>query len=140
MTDYTVKNIPYAQLVRERIGGIDKVVTQYLNEKQPHVLAVEKTNFSSATYNGLIVLAYYKILAIARRRKLPVYEYVPISIRKSVCGDGHATKRDVRKLLISKYPELRVFSGTNRRWKEQQFSHLFDAVAVGVAHLARSRR
>jgi len=137
LTDYTVKIIPYSPSVRERILGIDKVVTQYLNEKQPHTLAVEKTNFSSATHNGLLVLAYYKILAIARRKKLPVYEYVPISIRKSVCGDGHATKHDVMKVLISKYPELRVFTGANRRWKERHCSHLFDSVAVGLAHLKK---
>lgn len=36
LTDYTVKIIPYAPLVRERLYGIDKVVTQYLNEKQPN--------------------------------------------------------------------------------------------------------
>jgi len=137
LKDYTVKIIPYAPLVRERIHGIDKVVTQYLNEKQPHTLAVEKTNFSSATHNGLLVLAYYKILAIARRKKLRVYEYVPISIRKSVCGDGHATKRDVKKVLISKYPELRVFAGANRRWKDRHYSHLYDSIAVGLAHLKK---
>jgi len=139
LIDYTVKVIPYAPLVRDRIQGIEEVLTRYFNEKQPHAIAVEKTTFSSATHNGLLVLAYYKILAIARRRKLPVYEYVPISIRKSVCGDGHATKRDVMKVLISKYPELRLFAGANRRWKERLYFNLFDAVAVGVAHLIRTR-
>ena len=138
LIDYNVKVIPYAPSVRGRIQGIEEVLSRYLNEKQPQAIAVEKTAFSSATNNGLLVLAYYKILAIAKRNKLPVYEYMPLSIRKSVCGDGHATKSDVMKVLIRKYPELRLFAGANRRWKERQFFNLYDAVAVGVTHLIRT--
>lgn len=134
LIDYCVKTIPPARLVRERLQLFDNILNQYLDEKRPSQIAVEKTTFSSATQTGLLVLAYYRILAIARRRSIPVQEYVPIAIRKRVCGNGHATKRDVMKVLISKYPELRVFAGVNRRWKERHNFNLFDAVAVGVAH------
>jgi crossover junction endodeoxyribonuclease RuvC len=139
LSDYAVKVIPIISSVHARLIALDEVVDRYLEEKKPAEIALEKTTFSSASQNGMLVLAYYKILAVARRRRLPVYEYVPISIRKSVCGNGHATKRDVMKVLISKYPELRVFAGMDRRWKERHYFNLFDAVAVGVAHLSKAQ-
>lgn len=140
LTDYVVKMIPSAPLVRERLLSLEEVLGRYLDEKKPTEIALEKTTFSSSTQNGLLVLAYYKMLAMARRRRIPVHEYVPISIRKTVCGNGHATKRDVVKVLISKYPELRIFTGTDRRWKERHYFNLFDAVAVGVTHIKRSKQ
>lgn len=140
LTDYVVKDIPSARLIRDRLLSLEQVLNRYLDEKRPTQIALEKTTFSSATQNGLLVLAYYKILAIARRRRIPVAEYVPISIRKVVCGNGHATKHDVMKVLISKYPELRVFAGTDRRWKERHYFNLFDAIAVGLTHIKRSHR
>lgn len=139
LTDYVVKEIPTAPLVRDRLLSLEQVLNRYLDEKRPTQIALEKNTFSSATQNGLLVLAYYKILAIARRRHIPVFEYVPISIRKVVCGNGHATKRDVMKVLISKYPELRIFAGTDRRWKERHYFNLFDAIAVGLTHIKRTR-
>lgn len=140
LMDYVVKVIPSAPLVRERLLSFEEVLGRYLDEKKPTEIALEKTTFSSSTQNGLLVLAYYKILAMARRRRIPVHEYVPISIRKTVCGNGHATKRDVVKVLISKYPELRIFTGTDRRWKERHYFNLFDAVAVGLTHIKRSQQ
>jgi len=140
LTDYVVKDIPSTPLIRDRLLSLEQVLNRYFDEKRPTQIALEKTTFSSATQNGLLVLAYYKILAIARRRRIPIHEYVPISIRKVVCGNGHATKRDVVKVLISKYPELRVFTGTDRRWKERHYFNLFDAIAVGLTHIKRSRQ
>jgi len=140
LIDYVVKIIPSAPLVRERLLSLEEVLGRYFDEKKPTEIALEKTTFSSSTQNGLLVLAYYKMLAMARRRRIPVHEYVPISIRKTVCGNGHATKRDVVKVLISKYPELRIFTGTDRRWKERHYFNLFDAVAVGLTHIKRSKQ
>jgi len=135
LVDYTVKTVPRLPLVRDRLIRLEKVLNQYLEEKRPTAIAIEKTNFSTSNHNGLLVLAHYKILAVARRHRIPVAEYAPISVRKAVCGNGHATKQDVVKILISRYPELRVFSGANRRYKEQHFFNLFDAVAVGLTYL-----
>jgi len=139
LSDYCVKTIPSKQLIRERLLSLEAVLSRYFDEKKPTQIALEKTTFSSGSQNSLLVLAYYKILAIARRRQIPVYEYVPVSIRKAVCGNGHATKDDVMKLLITKYPELRIFSCTNRRWARRHNSNLYDSVAVGLAHLDRVR-
>ena len=139
LTDYVVKEIPSARLVRDRLLSLEHVLNRYFDEKRPTHIALEKTTFSSGTQNGLLVLAYYKILAIARRRRIPIHEYVPISIRKVVCGNGHATKQDVMKILISRFPELRVFSGSTRRYQELHFYNMFDAIAVGLTHIKRSR-
>jgi len=140
LTDYAVKTIPRKPLVRNRLLLLEEVLERYLNEKRPAEIALERTNFSSSTQNGLLVLAYYKILAIARRRRIRVSEYSPITVRKAVCGNGHATKQDVMKILISRFPELRVFSGSTRRYQALHFYNMFDAIAVGLTHIKRSRQ
>jgi crossover junction endodeoxyribonuclease RuvC len=130
LIDYCIRTIPSVQSIRERLVRMEEVVSRYIDEKNPHALAIEKTAFSQSAQNGIVVLAYYKILAVARRRHLPVYEYAPITVRKLVCGYGRSTKDDVAKILISMYPELRIYRGLDRRFKARLMSDLYDAVAV----------
>ena len=53
-------------------------------------------------------------------------------MKKFTCGNGKASKREVARVVVSRFPELRVYLTQDRAWKERFHQNMFDAVAVGV--------
>jgi Holliday junction resolvasome RuvABC endonuclease subunit len=61
--------------------------------------------------------------------------FAPSTVKKFVCGNGHASKEQVAKVIISRYPELKVYLTQDRVWKEKYHRNMFDAVAVALTAL-----
>ena len=47
-------------------------------------------------------------------------------------GDGRALKAEVARVLVLKFPELRVFLTRDGAYKERFHQNIFDAVAPGI--------
>jgi len=43
----------------------------------------------------------------------------------------------VARVIVSKYPELKVYLTQDRAWKELYHQNMFDAVALGITSLKR---
>jgi hypothetical protein len=56
-------------------------------------------------------------------------------VRKQICQNGWATKKETAKIIVSLYPELAVNLTQDRIWKEKYWGHMFDAVALGLCCL-----
>ena len=57
-----------------------------------------------------------------------------------ICGNGRASKKDVCRAMISKFPELNVYFNQDRKWKEKYHQKMPDAVALGLTHLTMGTR
>jgi len=53
-------------------------------------------------------------------------------VKKAICGNGHASKYEVARVIASRFPELKVYLTQDRKWKEAYHQNMFDAVALGV--------
>jgi Holliday junction resolvasome RuvABC endonuclease subunit len=53
-------------------------------------------------------------------------------VKKFICGNGHADKMQVATVVVSKFPELKVYLTQDRAWKERFHQNMFDAVALAV--------
>jgi len=73
-----------------------------------------------------------EIKAIARRKKLQFLSYAPSTVKKFICGNGRASKKEVARVIVSKFPELKVYLTQDRAWKERYHQNMFDAVALGM--------
>lgn len=135
LKDYAVRPIKQGRTSLELLSDVEDLVDQLLREKRPDTVVLEKNAFSQIRQNALLTLAVYKMKAVARRRGIPVRELAPNTVRKVVCGNGHATKRDTAKILVGSYPELKVFMNPGHRWKQRFFMNIFDAIALGLAFL-----
>lgn len=69
---------------------------------------------------------------IGKRKKLKVMAYAPSTVKKFITGNGQATKAEVARVLVIKFPDLRVFLTQDRAYKERFHQNMFDAVAVGM--------
>jgi len=41
------------------------------------------------------------------------------TVRKAVCGNGAASKEDVAKAIVTKYPQLNRTLTSDKKWKEK---------------------
>ncbi len=83
----------------------------------------------------LIVAGALLVLYLLRRRKrkgLQVQSFAPSTMKKMICGNGRASKEEVARVVVSKFPELKVYLTQDRKWKERYHQNMFDAVALGM--------
>ena len=108
-----------------------KLVLRLIKDYRPQILAVEKTFFANNRNSSLLNVLGDEIRAIGKRKKLKVISYAPNTIRKAICGNGRASKEDVARVLVARFPELKVYLTQDRKWKERYHQNMFDALALG---------
>jgi Holliday junction resolvasome RuvABC endonuclease subunit len=79
-----------------------------------------------------------EIQAIGKQQRKAVVSFAPNTVKKFICGNGHASKAEVARVVISRFPELKVFLTQDRAWKERYHQNMFDAVALGICCSART--
>jgi Holliday junction resolvasome RuvABC endonuclease subunit len=136
LLDYGVHNLRTRDDHRQAIfGKVDPVVTRLLQEKRPDIVVLEKNRFSQIRANVRLALTVYRIRSLARRRRVPLVEYDPRTVRRVVCNNGNCRKTEVARTVAVRYPELKVYLTSDRKWKVRYHQNMFDAVACGLAYL-----
>lgn len=116
----------------EKLKEARGIVLRLIKDFKPQVLAVEKAFFANNRNASLLNVFVDEIRAICRRKKLKVVSYAPSTVKKYICGNGHASKKEVARVVIVRYPELKVYLTQDRAWKEKYHQNMFDAVALGM--------
>jgi crossover junction endodeoxyribonuclease RuvC len=128
-----------------RLPEARRLIRHWVGAHRPGTIVLERTtrNPETPSLHQLFRLARWTA-RLARTKRIHVATYAPQSVRKSVTGDGWASKRELAAVLASHYPALRVYLTQDRRWKERYFLNLFDALGLAVHHQnqqsSRSRR
>ncbi len=130
-----VETLGRAGSPHERLREGRRIVSRMLRDFRPGVLALEKTFFAKSRNTALLNVFADEIQALGRKRKLSVVSFAPSTVKKHVTGDGQATKAEVARAVIKRFPELRAYLTPDRKWKARYHSNRFDAVAVGMTAL-----
>lgn len=109
-----------------------KIVLRLIKDFRPNTLVVEKAFFANNRNAALLNVLVDEIKAIVKRKILKVLSYAPSTIKKYICGNGRARKEEMARIIVSKYPELKVYLTQDRAWKERYHQNMFDAVALGM--------
>lgn len=109
-----------------------RIILGLIKDFEPHILAVEKAFFANNRNASLLNVLVDEIKAIARRKRLKLVAYSPSAVKKFTCGKGTATKKDVSRVVVSKYPELKVYLTQDTAYKERFHQNMFDAVGLGM--------
>ncbi len=123
-------NVSALPSLGERLKALYDAITEILVEFKPEVAAVEsmfyhrqiKSVFTLGHARGVILLA----LAACQ---IPVVEYTPREIKKSVVGNGNAGKQQVRYMINQLYP----LSEKARK------DDAYDALAIATCHYNRMK-
>jgi crossover junction endodeoxyribonuclease RuvC len=113
-----------------RLREIYEDVRGLIERHQPEALAVEDV-FYSRNVRTTIVLGHARgvVLLAGEQASLPVHEYPPAEVKKSVVGTGAATKEQVQ-FMVTRLLRLRA---------APQPSDAADAAAVALAHIMSAR-
>jgi crossover junction endodeoxyribonuclease RuvC len=125
-----LRAVPPARRLRTVQGRLE----QWIELHAPDVLVVE-----SIPRRPLDALAGLPALGrllrrIARHHGLDVITYSAKTARRTVVGDGWAGKGEVAKTIAAQFPQLRVYRGQDRKWKERYWQNMFDAIALALHH------
>lgn len=125
----TIRSRTSAQTI---LGEGRRLIQDLLRDYKPDILAVEKTFFGKSRNVALLNVMADEIVAVGIRNKVRVIRLAPTTIRKRLCGNGHATKDDVKRVIISRFPEFKVYATQDRKWKDYYHHNMFDAMALGL--------
>ena len=133
LVHHGVKTIRNKKSPGEKSREGRRSVLRLINDFRPDVLVVEKTFFANNRNSVLLNVFTDEIRALGKRKGLNVRSLAANSVRKLICGNGAASKDDVARVIASRYPELRPYLTSDRRWKERYYRNMFDAVALAVS-------
>jgi len=127
-----VKTIRKRGTPQERLKEGRKIVLRLIQDFKPQVLAVEKTFFAKNKNAALLNVFAEEITAIGKKQGKTVVSFAPNTVKKFTCGNGRASKAEVARVVIARFPELKVFLTQDRAWKERYHQNMFDAGALGI--------
>ena len=126
-----VKVIKNRESPHEILWTARKIVLRLINDFKPHILVVEKSFIGNNKNAALLNVLVDEIRAIGRRKGIRVVSFAPSTMKKIICGNGHASKKEVAR-VVAKYPELKVYLTQDRVWKEEFHQNMFDAIGLGM--------
>jgi crossover junction endodeoxyribonuclease RuvC len=114
----------------ERLTEVADACATLVAEHRPDALAIERLYFTSNQKTAMQVAEVRgAIIYVAERANVRIYEYTPGQVKAATTGWGKADKKGVAMMLKAL---LKI---------EKKIEHddEFDAIAVGVTHLATVR-
>ena len=117
----TTMNAPLPGRLEELYDSLQEVFDQ----AKPDVVSVEKLFFSKNITTGIAVAeARGLVLLTAAKRKIPIYEYTPNEIKKTLTGYGSAGKPQMEEMV-------RLHLGLDKKPKPDDAA---DALAAAITH------
>lgn len=121
----TSKELPFP----ERLGIVADECSHIIGEYGPDAFAIEKVFFNANKKTAMAVSEVRgSLITIAQQANIAVSEYTPGEIKVAVTGYGNADKKQVTA-MVEKL--IRID-------KEIRFDDEYDAIAIGITHLAHN--
>jgi crossover junction endodeoxyribonuclease RuvC len=91
-----------ASALSGRLSELLRLSEDSLRQMGPAAVAIE-TVFTGKNIASAVALAQARgvLLAAAARAGVPIYEYEPLTVKKTITSYGRAEKRQVRELVLS---------------------------------------
>jgi Holliday junction resolvasome RuvABC endonuclease subunit len=120
----------------QTINNLKNTFNKLIEFWKPEIIAVEDILFyAQARKNSLLKILVQEIKNIGKERKIRVYLYSPVLVRKFFCKKERINKMNTARILVNQYPWLykKYEKESKKRWYEFKFGlRIFDAIAVGL--------
>jgi crossover junction endodeoxyribonuclease RuvC len=114
----------------ERLEDIFDGLTEIISSTKPDQMSIEKLFFAKNVTTAMTVAEARGVaLLVARKAKLPIFEYTPMQIKQSLTGYGKADKKQVQEMV-------RIQLGLSEVPKPDDCA---DALAAAITHSLMSR-
>ena len=114
----------------ERLAAVTAHCVRLLEEYVPDCMALEKLYFAKNQKTAMRVAEVRgALIQIAAENDIPVFEYGPGEVKSATAGSGRADKQQIAAMV-----HLLVKIEKPIRHDDE-----YDAIAIGITHLARAR-
>lgn len=114
----------------DRLATVVQAIEHAISEYKPEALALERLYFTNNQKTAMRVAEVRgAIIALGKSAGLAVYEYGPGEIKVAAAGHGRADKKEVTRML---HMLVKIE-------KPIALDDEYDAIAIGVTHLASAR-
>jgi len=104
-----------------------------LDAYAPQLLVIEKTWYAKSKRSTRLHVFVEATEGFAAQQGLLVRAYSPRMVKKMMCGQGDATRRDLAETLIrQRYHFLAKYLQRDLRTRDKYWLSMFDAVALGL--------
>lgn len=98
--DFGVVTTPINSPLPGRLKELYESLTEVFEQTKPDIASVEKLFFSKNITTGIAVAeARGIVLLVAEQHKVPIFEYTPNEIKKTLTGYGSAKKQQVQEMV-----------------------------------------
>lgn len=126
--DFGVISTPAHTPLPDRLLDIYDSLQIIIRQNQPDVMAIEKLFFKQNITTGISVAeARGVVMLVARQHNLPIFEYAPNEIKKTLTGYGMAEKKQMQE-MVRQHLNLKT---------APQPDDAADALAVAITHSLR---
>ena len=119
--------------VRMLLDGVKERVLSLIQFYQPGMLAVERPHTTRLKASPALEMIVERISAVAVASSLYFCLYDALTIRRNLCGQERATRRQMIAQVVTRYPHLARYAAPGvSRWQESYWLPMFAAVGVGL--------
>ncbi len=87
-----------------RLHAIHTSLSKILKKYYPDIMSIEDIFFAANAKTAFIVgQARGVILLSAEQHHIPVISYTPLAVKRAICGDGHADKKQILSMVMRIY-------------------------------------
>ncbi len=129
---YSIKSINNRSTTHHILQEGREIINELIHYHQPDIVIQKKVFFVQEKKSERLKKLSEAIKILAKRKNLAYIEYAPTTVRKQICQNDKATKKETTKILVSLYPELAANLTQDKIWKDNYWDHMFDAVALGL--------
>ena len=100
LVDAGVISTPPHTPLPDRLEDIYNSLSEIVDLDKPDVVSIEKLFFMQNITTGISVAEARGVcILVAKQKKLPIFEYSPNEIKKTMTGYGHADKKQMQEMV-----------------------------------------
>ena len=133
---WIIKKIRFGVMKENQvINNLKNNLNKIVNFWEPNIIAVEDVFYTQSKKSKLLNLLVKNIISFSNERKIKIYFYSPVLVRKYFCKEEKVNKLNTAKAIVDIYPWLfeKYQREKIKRWYKIKFGlRIFDAIAVGL--------
>src|SRR5262245_30148688 len=108
---YGVKTVTHRSSPSSILAQVREIIRSIIKLLSPNVMAIERPFLGYGSRSSLLVVVAKEMKQLAAKFGLEVIEINPKTAKKLIAGNGGVTKRDVARIVCSRFPEMRIYLG-----------------------------
>ena len=118
----------------ERLSRVRDAVERWIRADHPDVIVIEHIPRRPLDSLGGLPALGRLLRRIARANDIEVVTYSARTVRRTLLNHGWAGKLEVAESLTARLPQLRVYRKQTRKWQDNHWGNMFDAIALALYH------